>query len=149
MPVHKTIYAGNMLRPEVPSQDEVLVKRTYEYRPVPLKVKILSIPFFHELLRPGEHLGCFWWNVFPKKLGGVLAWDEEVECLGWGIHITEGWNTPLVIALVLFFMMLFGIFVIIYSVLTQDGSTGAGIGSFLMAFLTLYCWLRYESWKSQ
>lgn len=148
MPVRKEIYAGNLVKPEVPGYEEVTVKRTYEYRPVPLKVKIISIPFLHELLRPGEHLGLFWWNRFPKKLDGALVWDEDADCMGWGIHITEGWNKPLVSLLALLLMSLFGIFVVVYSVLTHDGSTGAGIGSFLMAIFTLYCWLRYEGWKS-
>ncbi|KAF4957803.1 hypothetical protein FSARC_11179 [Fusarium sarcochroum] len=148
MPVRKEIYAGNLVKPEVPGYEEVTVKRTYEYRPVPLKVKIISIPFLHELLGPGEHLGLFWWNRFPKKLDGALVWDENADCLGWGIHITEGWNKRLVIVLILLLMTSFAIFVTVYSVLTHNGSTGAGIGSFLMAFLTLYCWLRYEGWKS-
>ena len=142
------ICAGNIIKPEIPGPEEVLVKKTYEYRPFPLKVKICSIPFFHELLKPGPHLGSFWWNRFPKKLGDVLVWDENSECQGWGIHISEGWNKRLVILLALLLMVSFGIFVIVYGIVTQDGSTGAGIGSFMMAFFTLYCWLRYEGWKS-
>jgi hypothetical protein len=147
MPVRTEICAGNMVKPEIPGEEEVFVKKTYEYRPVPLKVKIVSIPFFHELLKPGAHLGRFWWNIFPKKLDGLLLWDENSECIGWGIHITEGWNTRLVVSLVFILMILFGVFVLTYSLVTQDGSTGAGIGSFMMSFLALYCWLRYEEWR--
>ncbi|RYP56688.1 hypothetical protein DL769_009878 [Monosporascus sp. CRB-8-3] len=140
--IRQHIYAGNIVKPELPGEEEVLRKRTYEYEPIRQQVKIISVPFFHELLRPGEHLGRFWWKRFPKKLKDVLSWNEDMECLGWGIHITEGWNTSLIITLALLLMSSFFIFVVVYSVLTQDGSTGAGIGSFMTAFLTLYCWLK-------
>lgn len=149
MPVRTEICAGNILKPEIPSEEEVRVKKTYEYLPVPQKVKFVNIPFFHELLKPGEHLGSFWWKRFPKKLGGMLTWQEDLECIGWGIYINEGWNTRLILILALTLMISFGVFVLVYSITMQDGSTGAGVGSFLTAILTLYCWLKYEIWKSE
>ncbi|KAM6506305.1 hypothetical protein FSOLCH5_013295 [Fusarium solani] len=124
MPVRTEIYAGSMVKPDIPSEEEVLHKRTYEYRPVPLNVRILQIPA-HELLKPGPHLDCFWRNRFPKKLKSMLLWDEQADCLGWGIHITEDWNKPLATLLALLVILAFGIFVILYGVLAKDWGTGA------------------------
>lgn len=149
MPVRTEICAGNLVKPALPSDEDVLYKGTYEYRPVPSKVKFITVPFFHELLKPGPHLGLFWWNRFPKKRKEMLMWNEDSDCLGWGIHISEGWNKRLVISLALLTMIFFALFVIIYSLLSKDWSAGAGIGSFLVALLTLYCWLRYEGWVEE
>ncbi|KAI9150878.1 Isotrichodermin C-15 hydroxylase [Paramyrothecium foliicola] len=120
LPVRKEILAGNMVKPEMPGDEEVLVKRTYEYKPIPLKVKIINIPFMHELLRPG----LFWWNRFPKKLDGLLIWDENADCLGWGIHITEGWNMPFIVVLILITLGFFGVFIVADSIVTHDASAG-------------------------
>ena len=148
MPIHKEICAGNLAKPEIPSEEEVRKKKTYEYSPIPLRVRFLSIPYLHELLRPGEHLGRFWWNRLPKKLGGMLAWQEDRQCIGWGIHINEGWNTKFIVLSAFILLLSFSAFVLIYSIITSDGSTGAGVGSFLVTTLTFYSWLKYETWKS-
>lgn len=148
MPVRLEIYAGNIEKPEIPSIDEVLVKKTYEFEPITLKAKILNVPI-HELLKPGQHLNRYWWKRFPKKLDSPLTFDENLDCHGWGILITEGLNRPFVLFLCLLAMIVFVIFVALYSVFFNDGSTGAGIGSFMMAILTLYCTLKYEQWKEQ
>ncbi|KAF4459729.1 serine threonine kinase, partial [Fusarium albosuccineum] len=125
---------SSIMKPEIPGEEEVLHKKTYEYRPVPLNVRVLQIPG-HELLKPGPHLSCFWSNRFPKKRKTVLLCDEQLECLGWGIHITEDWNKPLVTLLALLTMLLFGLFVVIYGVLSKDWATGATIASLLVAIV--------------
>ncbi|KAM5357009.1 hypothetical protein ACJZ2D_016704 [Fusarium nematophilum] len=148
MPVRTEIYAGSMIKPEIPDEKEVLQKKTYEYQPVPLNVRVLQIPA-HELLRPGPHLNCFWRNRFPKKRRNMLLWDEQSECLGWGIHIVEDWNKPLANFLALLTMMSFGLFVTIYGIVVGDWATGATIGSFLVTVVVLYCTLRYQWWVEQ
>jgi hypothetical protein len=145
MPVHTEIYVGIIVKPDIPGEKEVLYKRTYEYRPVPLNVKVLQIPA-HELLTPGPHLNCFWRDRFPKKLKTMLLWDEQADCLGWGIHVTEGWNRPLANLLALLIMLSFGAFVTLYGILAKDWGTGATIGSFLVALFVLYCTLQYQWW---
>ncbi|KAM5348937.1 hypothetical protein ACJ41O_008760 [Fusarium nematophilum] len=147
MPVRTEIYAGSMIKPEIPDEKEVLQKKTYEYQPVPLNVRVLQIPA-HELLRPGPHLNCFWRNRFPKKRRNMLLWDEQSECLGWGIHIVEDWNKPLANFLALLTMMSFGLFVTIYGIVVGDWATGATIGSFLVTVVVLYCTLRYQCLES-
>ncbi|KAF7520040.1 hypothetical protein G7054_g12904 [Neopestalotiopsis clavispora] len=127
MPVRLEIYAGHIEKPEIPSTDEVQVKKTYEYEPITLKAKILNVPI-HELLKPGVHLNRYWWKRFPKKLHSPLTFDEDLDCCGWGILITEGWNRPFVLFVCLLSMMSFAIFVALYSICTHDGSTGAGKG---------------------
>ncbi|KAM5342881.1 hypothetical protein ACJ41O_013847 [Fusarium nematophilum] len=148
MPVRTEIYAGSMIKPEIPDEKEVLQKKTYEYQPVPLNVRVLQIPA-HELLRPGPHLNCFWRNRFPKKRRNMLLWDEQSECLGWGIHIVEDWNKPLANFLALLTVMSLGLFVTVYGIVVGDWATGATIGSFLVTVVVLYCTLRYQWWVEQ
>jgi hypothetical protein len=140
------ICAGGFEKPEVPGVEEIEAKRTYECALSSEKAEVLNVPI-HMLLKKGQHWDLFWWKAFPKKLDSPLTYEMDSYCPGWGILIDEGWNRRLVIVLCFLAMVVFAIFVILYSMLTNDGSAGAGIGSFMMAILTLYCTLKYEHWK--
>ena len=139
------IYANILNKPDIPSEEE-MDRLKYEYRPVPSYAKLITIPA-HALLEPGPHLDDFWLDTFPKKLEQMLIRKRQQECIGWGIQINESWNKRFISAIAFLVLISFALFVTLYSIITGDRSTGAGIGSFLVALFTVSCWFKYEGWK--
>ena len=138
-------YANILSKPEIPRVEEK-ERLKYEYRPVPSNAKFYNI-LAHDLLKPGPHLDDFWLDTFPKKLEETLIRTRGQECIGWGIQINESWNKRFISILAFLLLASFALFVIVYRAITGDGSTGASIGSFLVAFFTISCWFKYEGWK--
>ena len=98
-------------------------------------VEIAEIPLAH-LLKPGPHTDQFWIRMFPKKLNEPLNRQEgeyEKRAIGWGIRINEELNWTIISPLMLFILIIIGIVVIAFAIVTSDNSSAFGLGGFLVA----------------
>ena len=131
--------------PSFPPEDEVRAQR-YTYSPCPMDVKIHQIPFIHELLKPGPHLGDYWLTMFPKKLREPLVWADGQQVIGWGIQINEGLNWTVILSFVMFCLLLTGICVALYAIYREDVSAAAGLGAYIIAVIAVLVPLQYHAW---
>lgn len=97
------------------------------------------------LLDPGNHfVDRFWYNLMPKKLETQLV--HSPGTVGWGIRINEKLNKSMIF-LCSFLILLFTLpVVIVYSHMTKDTSTAAGLGAYVVAILAILIPLQYQIW---
>jgi hypothetical protein len=145
IPVRTELCPAYIKKPSFPPEDEVRAQR-YLYSPCPMDVEIHHIPFLHELLKPGAHLGDFWLTLFPKKLHNPLEWAQGRTVIGWGIEITEGMSWRVILAFVLLCLILTGLCVGLYATIRGDVSTAAGLGAYIVAVITIIVTLQYYAW---
>ncbi len=121
----------------------------YLYMPCPLDVEIIPKPIIHELLKPGPHLDGFWLRTFPKKLRDPLQYQSRRQIFGWGIHIDEGVNWPVVLPCAMTVLVLAGLLVVLYGILKGDWSSAAGLGAYLVSLLAFAVTIRYYAWENR
>ncbi|KAF2115948.1 hypothetical protein BDV96DRAFT_574857 [Lophiotrema nucula] len=131
-------FSGSQLPPE-----DLLTSKQYEYNlqpPVPPPID--SRTFLHYFWKHGKHshsTSARYVDRLPKKLGDSLlrslGSDELRE--GWGIHILEGPNKPVICWILL--VVLVGSFGIAlgYDLIMKNGDSGFGIGQWMVAALTV------------
>jgi hypothetical protein len=113
-----------------------------------MDAEIDQIPLSH-LCTPGPHLDNFWLTLSPKKLSTPLLrtpGPAGQRVLGWGIHIKERLNWVAILAAILFVLVLSGIVVLCYAMITSDISSAFGLGAYLVGMLTVYITFQYFSW---
>lgn len=122
----------------LPPEQEVLNKN-YHYAPCPQQVQnpLLRIPWLHVLFEPGTHSSDFWTTRTPKKLTQMLSYPSPNPVIGWGVHIVEGLNGRALIVLAIILNILFLAISSIYSLVTNDVSSGFAVGSFFLAVETM------------
>ena len=136
--------------PELPPEEKVLKKKTYHYAPCPTDVPhLLEVQLLHEYFTPGVHLDDFWVETFPKKLGGKLHYKKNLTCVGWGVHIIEKLNWLPVFLLATIFIVLSGLFAILYSALKADISGGFTVGAYVLTTLMLMFMTWQLKWQSE
>ena len=148
IPVRAEICPAYFTKPSFPPEDEVRAQR-YQYSPCPMAVEIHDIPFLHELLKPGPHLGNYWLTLLPKKLQHPLEWTPSRAVVGWGIHINEGMDWRVILALVILCLILTGLCVGLYATIRGDVSTAAGLGAYIVAVIAVVIPLQYYAWADR
>jgi hypothetical protein len=135
----------------LPPEAEVKQFKNYDYTPCPPDIEdpLLQNQFIHELLKPGPHLDNYWISTFPKKLKGRLEYVSGQRPIGWGIIINEGINWFALVFGAICIMLTTSFFVVMYSAMTKDVSSAAGIGAYVVAILTLVVTLHYFRWQQE
>ncbi|KFY67480.1 hypothetical protein V496_01551 [Pseudogymnoascus sp. VKM F-4515 (FW-2607)] len=128
VPIRTEICPAYITKPSFPPEEEVLAQR-YLYRPFPRDVEIHQVPFIHELLKPGAHLGGFWLATFPKKLHEPLVWATDQQVIGWGIQINEGLNWSVILSFIICCLVLTGLCVVLVAICRKDVSEVGGLPS--------------------
>jgi hypothetical protein len=151
IPIGRESFPGWFQKRQFPPQDQVLAGK-YLYEPVPMEdVDFLEIPLSH-LLKPGDHLDKFWITTFPKKISEPLVRRCGVDgqrVIGWGIRINEELNWRYVLLLTFGILVVTGISVVSYAVITSDKSSAFGMGAYLVAVFTTYITYQYFAWKDE
>lgn len=150
LPIREEHCPGWFKRRQFPPEAEVYERR-YLYDPVPMDVEVANIPLPH-LLRPGPHLDDFWLKTFPKKLRERLirqSGNHGQRVVGWGIHINEEINMLYVLWLLVMLLVVVGISVLIYALVTSDNASAFGLGAYLVALITVYVTYQYVAWKQE
>jgi hypothetical protein len=118
------IINGDEKSPALPPEELVLGDGPYEYHPCPLKPKGVPVPsniILHELNSKKSHLhtSTTWSKRIPKKRNTSIYAipDPNEAAFGWGIQITEGYNTF--------------VLTILITVLALAGSTGCVVATAL------------------
>ena len=128
----------DQLPPPPPENDD------YEYAPMPARTKPpvpkkLMMHLWHcrEELAPGN----FFSKRFPKKKKEPCKYvlDESPTAnLGWGLHIVETLNVPLIVWILFGFTAISGLtFGISWSLLKDDVSGAFTVASYMTALMTL------------
>jgi hypothetical protein len=109
------------------------------------EVELLDISLSH-LLKPGTYTDIFWIITIPKKLGQPLTRQSGTgrqRVIGWGICINECLNWVVILCSMLVLLVIIGVIVIAYAVITLDKSTAFGLGAYLLATVTVYIFYQY------
>jgi hypothetical protein len=126
----------------IPPVEEVLSER-YHYYECPLDPaepvdKRTFLHFFWNAERH-RHSPCnVWMNRMPKKLNSSMFKQDSQfgPHMGWGVHIIEGPNRPVIASIFAIFIMLSFIISVVWAVVMQTQESGFGIGQWMVAALT-------------
>ena len=131
----------------IPPEIEVKEQR-YHYYECPLDPlpPIDARTFFHYFREHASHPPCsgnqafdtLFYNRLPKKLGSsvLLQTDPGKLHLGWGVHVIEGPNKPLLAWLAAGILVFSFVVSVAYDIILKNKDSGFGIGQWLVAVLT-------------
>lgn len=122
-----SLICGTLEAPSLPPASEV--SHNYNYDPCPIdEPPIDSRTFFHHFYaHASQHLDTIWSERLPWKVGSAL----ESKAHGWGIHLEERPDWPLLAALMCVLLLLSGAVAGIYGWMMGDAQTGVAIGAWL------------------
>jgi hypothetical protein len=120
--------------PSIPPAIEVAANN-YSYDPCPIDEPPMdSRTFFHHFYAPAsDHPDSMWAPRLPWKLGPSLGPMKH----GWGVHIEEQPDWPLLSAFLCLGLLISGVVAGIYGWKMGDAQTGVAIGTWLTAVLGL------------
>lgn len=118
--------------------EDMIVTKKYEYNPPPID----SRTFLHHFWKHKKHsksTSARYVGRLPKKLGeSLLSYLREAEQReGWGIHIIEGPNKPVICCVLLIVLMMSFITAAVYDAVIKNGDSGFAIGQWMVAALTV------------
>ena len=134
--------AYNTEKNSLPPKKQV-ASQEYDYRPCPLKPPhpMPSNAFMHQMKCAGTIKGvtrkAYWLHAQPKKLAAPVTQAGADVAEGWGVHILEGPNYVYILFSVICALLACILPLVAYVVKTGDVSGFAGVGSLLVAALTL------------
>jgi hypothetical protein len=136
------IYEGPLA---IPPKTEVEEKR-YHYYECPLDPlpPIDRRTFFHYFWEHDGHpksgnltRESLFYNRMPKKLGySLLQETDPSKIYGWGVHIIQGPNKPILAWFVFVILVASLLVAVIYDVRTKNADSGFGIEQWIVAVLT-------------
>jgi len=149
LPVRETCYPGWYKSGTFPPLMEVRRKR-YQYAPAPMPDSQVVNIRLSDLLKPGSHHHRFWVTTIPKKIRYPLIREPgfDGQVMGWGIRINECLNWAFILFLLLVLLLVVGAIVTVYAIITTDKSSAFGLGSFLVAIITVYATHQHFSWRA-
>lgn len=128
--------------PAIPPVDEVK-QGNYHYHECPLNIMppIDRRTFLHYMNDYKSHekpTQSLFLNRLPKKLRDSMLRQCQQDSLnlGWGVHVIEGPNKPLVSMIVLAIIVLSFVVSVLYAVIAGSSESGFGIGQWLVACLS-------------
>ncbi|KAF2422384.1 hypothetical protein EJ08DRAFT_481465 [Tothia fuscella] len=126
----------------VPPVGEVSAGR-YHYYECPLEPEepIDHRTFLHYFWKHESHHNdpCdFWLNRMPKKLHESILKQSAATGpqMGWGVHIIEGPNKPVIACIFAFFVILSFLVSVICAIVMKTQESGFGIGQWMVAALS-------------
>ena len=142
-----------------PSKQDVEGKK-YHYSPCPIEPypPMPSEAFMHKMkcARRAYKSGnvpparSFWLDRLPKKLQGPVSRSSEPQSMEWGVHILEGPDYVNMYFTLICTLSACLALVAVYTVKTRDVAGAAGIGSMLVAALTLlWMAMKVEGWRQE
>ena len=131
----------------IPPEAEVKAGRWHYYQcPLDPLRPIDRRTFFHYFWEHASHptstgnvaFDTLFYNRLPKKLGtSMLAPTDPGKLhLGWGVHIIEGPNKPLLAWMVAAIVTMSFVLSVIYDVAMKNKDSGFGFGQWMVAVLT-------------
>ncbi|KAI6890007.1 hypothetical protein KC325_g47 [Hortaea werneckii] len=126
----------------IPPRKEVVEKR-YHYFESPLKT-LPPMPkqtFYQYFYRhePGcTSLSSLFCERLPKKLGASITAPSGADELafGWGLHIIEGPNKPVLAILVAIILSVSFVIAVLYDIFTRNKDSGFAIGQWVVGVLS-------------
>ena len=130
-----------------PSKEDV---SQYHYTPCDDDPPMPSDTFMHLMKCSREASRYDWSHRLPKKLFTSITRSRETLPKGWGVHIFEGPDYVNVYFTIICVLSVCTALVVTYVVMTKDVSGAAGIGSCLVAVVTLlWMAMKIEQWKDE
>jgi hypothetical protein len=110
----------------------------YKYSPVPLHpLPPMPEEVFLHYLEYGDidhiHKDKYWLARLPTRLKSRIIEAREVPVWGWGIHIVEGPNRPVIFWITMVTIFASMLAFVLWTSLREDIQGGAGLGSLILA----------------
>jgi hypothetical protein len=124
----------------IPPESEVAAG-AYHYYGCPLKpdLPMDRRTFYHFLWNHSSHPNSprdnlFWYRRLPKKLkSGMLANGSAEDAFGWGVHIVQGPNKPMLAWATVAIVVLSFVVSLVYNQLSNAKDSGFALGQWMMA----------------